>query len=282
MRKYIFLSLLFVLSTSFIYADEEVSFKAEAPKVVRQGQQFRLTFTANTNVDNFDPPEIGDFSVLAGPSTSTSTNVSIINGKMTRNYQLQYTYVLQADKVGKFTIPAAKIKVDGEIYTSNELQIEVIESKSGSSGGTAGPQQQQQSAQTKQVDSDKLFVRVHLSKNNVYRQEPILATVKLYSKVSISNLQNVKFPDFQGFYKEEIETPPPRMTNENVNGEIWGTSVLKKYLLFPQKTGKITIEPFSMECIVQQRVRGQSSSFLDEFFGSGIRQVNMPVKSKPV
>src|SRR6056297_2697796 len=101
-RSLFFVSLMLLAGTVFA---QEVEFKAQAPNVVRQGQQFRLTFRVNNQADDFQAPDIEGFTVLAGPSTSSSTNVSIINGKMTRNYQLSYTYVLQANETGKFTIP---------------------------------------------------------------------------------------------------------------------------------------------------------------------------------
>jgi hypothetical protein len=163
------------------------------------------------------------------------------------------------------------------------LQIEVIESKSGSSSGSSGGQAQQDQQTTETADpGNKLFVRVLLNKRNVYREEPLIATIKIYSKMSISNLQNVKFPEFNGFFKQEIETPPLRqLQKENINGEIYGTGVLKKYILFPQKTGEITIDPFEVDCIVQKRVSSQSRSFFDDFFG-GYQNVKMPLASKPV
>lgn len=274
----------FFLSTNWGYADDDIEFSAEASSVVKVGERFRLTFTVNADVDDFTPPdEFSGFSVLAGPSTSTSTNVSIINGKMTRNYQLQYTYVLRADETGKYTIPPAKVEIDGKEYTSNEVEIEVIEGekeKSEGAGAEAGQDKQQK--QSGKIEDDDLFVKIILDKKNVYREEPVIATIKLYSKVNISNLQNVRLPDFNGFYKEEIETPALRqLTKENVNGEIYGTGVLKKYILFPQKSGEIEIDPFTVDCIVQQRVNSQSRSFFDDFFGDH-RTIKKSLASEPV
>ena len=263
---------------------EEVEFTAKAPNVVRHGQQFRLTFTVNTQADDFQPPNIEHFSVLAGPSTSSSTNVSIINGKMTRQFQLSYTFILRADEMGEFTIPSARVEVDGKQYESNPLTIEVIDQKQtqGSSGQAATSSDSDQPAETVQATGDELFVRVLVNKNSVYREEPLVATIKLYSKLSVSGLENVKFPAFEGFYKQEIETPTLRqLDKENINGEIYGTGVLKKYLLFPQKSGKLTIEPFQVDCIVQKKVQSQSQSLFDDFFGS-YRNVRMPVKTDPV
>jgi len=275
------LTLLFVAGG--ILADE-VDFSAKAPGVVRQGQQFRLTFTVNTQAENFQPPTIEHFSVLAGPSTSSSTNVSIINGKMTRQFQLSYTFILRADETGEFTIPAARVEVDGKQYESNPVTIEVIgqQQQQGSSGQPGAGSDSRERPESVEDAGDDLFVRVLLDKSSVYREESLVATIKLYSKLSISGLENVKFPAFEGFYKQEIETPTLRqLEKENINGEIYGTGVLKKYLLFPQKSGKLTIEPFQVDCIVQKKVKSQSQSLFDDFFGSH-RNVRMPVKTDPV
>jgi len=280
MRKLVLFIGLF-LSAGILFADEDVSVKANAPNVVKKGQQFRLVYTINAKVDGFDAPSIDDFRVLAGPSTSTSTNISIVNNQMTRKFELKYTYVLEADKEGTFTIAPAKVKVEGKVYESNALKIEVIK------GGSSSGKQQQGNAQKNTGSGtaqpgDKLFVRVLIDDRDVYRDEPIVATIKIYSKLRISDLRNVRMPDFQGFYKQEIPTPDLRhLEKENVNGEIYQTGVLKRYLLFPQKTGKITIEPFETDFIVQKRVQSNSRSIFDDFFGS-YKNVKMPVSSDPV
>lgn len=263
----------------------DVQFTGEAPNVVKSGQRFRLTYTVNTKAENFEPPNIQNFNILAGPSRSTSQNVSVINGQRTRTYQLQFTFVLEANKAGEFTISPAKIQVDGKTYKSKPLKIEVI-------GQEKSQEKQQQNAEsaresstqskTQNAQSDDLFVRILVNKSNVYREEPLVATIKLYSKLNISGLENIKFPNFEGFYKQEIETQPLRhLEKENVNGEIYGTGILKKYLLFPQKTGNITIGPFEVDCIVQKKVKSQSRSIFDNFFGS-YKNVKMPLSSRPM
>jgi len=280
MKKILVFICLF-LYTGSLLADEDVSFKANAPNVVKKGDQFRLVYSINQQVDDFDAPSIGGFRVLAGPSTSTSTNISIVNGKMTKNYQLKYTYVLQAEKKGQFTIEPAKAKINGKIFKSNTLTIEVI----GGNGSGSQNRQGQQQTTTKEAkgDGDKLFVRVLLDDRNVYRDEPIVATLKLYTKLRVSDLRNVKIPSFEGFFKQEIPTPELRhLEKENVNGEIYQTGVLKKYLLFPQQTGEITVEPFKLDFIVQKRVQsGRSQSIFDDFFGS-YQNVKMPRQSEPI
>ena len=282
MKKILIFTFLF-MSFAQLYADENVSIKAKAPNVVKQGERFRLIYTVNTQVDDFDAPSIDNLRILAGPSTSTSTNISVINGKMTKNFELKYTYVLQADKKGNFSIPPAKVKVEGKVYKSNSLNIEVIDGKSAGARQKSSQQSGADEQKTQEAPGDKLFVRVLVNDRNVYRDEPIVATLKLYAQLRVSDLRNVKIPDFRGFYKQEIPTPDLRqLEKENVGGEIYQTGVLKKYLLFPQQTGKITIEPFKLDFIVQKRVEsGGSRSIFDDFFGS-YQNVKMPVESDPV
>ena len=52
--------------------------------------------------------------------------MQIINGKVTQEVSYTYTYVVQANKEGKFTIPPAEVKVDNKVYKSNSINIEVI------------------------------------------------------------------------------------------------------------------------------------------------------------
>src|SRR6056297_3259342 len=165
MKKWI-LYIVLIFTFGHLYADEDVKFSVNAPNVVRQGQQFRLVYTVNSKIDDFQAPQVENFSVLAGPSKSTSTNISIINGKMTRQYTLKFTYILRADKTGNFTIPPARIETDGKIYQSEEVDIEVIKRN----GGTSSRQQEtreKKEEQTKDIDNEDLFVRMFLNKKNV-------------------------------------------------------------------------------------------------------------------
>lgn len=267
MIKKALIVLMYVLFSQFLMADD-VKFTAEAPKVVEEGGRFRLIYTVNRQVDNFIPPALDNFTVLAGPSTSSSSNVSIVNGEVTKTFTLRYTYVLQADKEGEMSIPPARLKVDGKEYESNALTIEVIKGTPNNSGnqGTPGSNGNTSSPGT---SNDKLFVKVLVNDARVYEQEPVVATIKLFSQVSVTGLNNYEFPDFNGFYSQEIETPPlTSLTREEYNGEIYGTGVIQKFLLYPQKTGKLTISPFKIECLYQKPSRNQPRSIFDDFFGN--------------
>src|SRR6056297_2505826 len=126
--------ILLILIGSCSYA-KEISVTASGPGVVENGQRFRLTYIVNAQADRFLPPEINNFSVLAGPSTSTSSNVSIINGKVTQSFELKYTYILEPVKEGAFEIQPAGVMVDGEKYASKPVKIEVVRGGAEKTGG---------------------------------------------------------------------------------------------------------------------------------------------------
>ncbi|MBE9511058.1 MAG: protein BatD [Bacteroidetes bacterium] len=263
--KYLLANILFILTVIPGYSDD-IKFSVSAPGVVTVGEQFRLTYSLNSKGDKFSAPEFDNFYVIAGPSTSYNQSTQIINGKVTRNVSYTYTYILQSTSEGKFTIPPATVVVKKKQYSTNSLQIEVIKRKTQPQTKTPATQSQNNQGLAN-IDNEDLFVRVLLNKSNVYQGAHLVATVKIYSRVNLSGFEKVDLPDFNGFYMQEIEIPQLRsLERENLNGQIYGTGVLKKYLLFPQHSGNIVIEPVEIECLVQQTVRRTPQSFFDDFF----------------
>ncbi len=271
------LLLLLVLQTR----GQEVNVSVSAPPVVEMGERFRLVYTVNANPSNFSPPKFDGFIVLGGPSTSRSSNVQIINGKMTQSYTVSFTYTLEAAKPGKHAISPVKVTVENDTYSSKELEIEVVQGSGGSGQQQSSPSQSQGGKQGEDAASDDgdLFLRVLLSKRSPYIGEPVIASVKLYSKYNITDLQNAEFPSLEGFYSDDIEIGNISLQRENVNGQIYLTAVLKQYVLIPQRTGDIPITPFKIECIIPQRSR-RSRGFFDDFFSSPFQNVAKQVASK--
>lgn len=263
---------------------EQTRFVMSAPNAVETGQQFRLTFTLNEKGSNLQLPSglTNNFDVLMGPSTSQSFNMQTINGQTTREVTISYTYILRAKSEGSFEIRPASIEVEGKVLESNALNIQVVKSQ-------PKPQQSQpqgndgsRGQQSMNLGDDNLFLRVELSKQNVFRGEQIVATVKLYAdpNIPVSGFEEVNLPTYEGFFTQDIETPQQiNFTREVYNERIYQVGVLKKTILFPQQNGTITIHPFSMVLLVQQRVRPRS--FFDDFF-SGIQTVRSSITSKPV
>ncbi|MFO7843110.1 MAG: BatD family protein [Bacteroidales bacterium] len=251
---------------------QDVSITASAPGVVEMGQRFRLTYTVNTQADQFLPPDINDFSILAGPSTSTSSNVSIINGKVTQSFELKYTYIIEPVKEGTYEIQPAGVVVDGKKHVSEPVKIEVVKGSSAQSQGgtqTTSARQQQDDPNTNQIKKSDLYISIIVNKQKIYREEHLVATIKLYSRLNITRLENAKLPTFQGFMTQELETPPLTSLNrERIDNQVYLTGVLKKYILFPQKTGTLTIEPFELDVYYQKPSDNRSRNIFDDFFGS--------------
>jgi hypothetical protein len=254
---------------------QSVTFKATAERTVVANQQFRVSYTLTTGGDrgkDFQFQEPKDLEVLFGPTTSQGSSTFIVNGNMTTQATESYIFVLMARKEGTYTIPPATIKVGKSEYKSNELTITVLPPDQAAAAASANQgnsgQSSSGSASTPSgaVGSDEVFVRMHVSKNSVYENEGFLVTFKLYSLYE-AGLENVKFPDFEGFIAQEIELPQNRQRNlENYNGRNYQTVVLKQTILYPQHSGKITIGAGKFDAIIRKRYQRRQRSIFDDPF----------------
>lgn len=277
MKKKTLFLLLFILFAGLTARADDVRFSMSAPNAVELGSQFRLSFVLNTQGDNLKLPELNDFDVLMGPSTSNSTSIQMINGKTTRSVTFSYTYILQAKKEGKFTIQPATIEADGKTYTSNSVTIQVVKGSSKPAGGGVD----KPAAKPGQIDSKDLFVNVDLSRKSVYKGEHLLATIKIYSRVNLSGFDDIELPNFEGFWSQDIDIPQQiSLHREAYKGEIYNVGTLKKTILFPQQTGNITIKPVKIVALVRQRIQ-QPQSVFDDFFDQ-FSTVKATVLSQPV
>lgn len=253
------ISVISILSTQVV---AQVTFKASASKVVEAGENFRLNFTVNANGTNFKPPSLAGFRVLAGPSTSTSSSFQYINGKASQTISNTFSYIIQASKVGKYTIPKAQITVDGKTYESNTINIEVVK---GSAQNTENLTKTDGTANNEKVTSkDDIFVRNNLSKTTVYQGEQIISTMKVYDRIGLRAFDDFKFPSFTGFWLQDIKTPSNiSLQRENVNGKIYRTGLIRQVILFPQRSGTLKIDPFELGCIIKVKA-GKRRNFFGE------------------
>lgn len=262
---------------------DSVQFKMEGPEVVAIGDQFRLSFTLNASGSDLQLPDLSNFDVLMGPSTSQSTSMQWINGKTTESVSFSYIFVLRAKNEGKFSIRPASIKVSGKTYESNTLNIQVVKGQPKQANSQRQSGQEGNEAPSSTISKDNLFVRVAVDKSSVSKGEQLIATVKLYisPNVPLNGFDDVKLPSYEGFWTKDIDVPSQvNFTREVYNGRIYQVGVLKKTILFPQQTGVIKINPFEITCLVRQRVR-QQQSFFDDFFDN-YRVVKARVVSDPV
>ena len=247
---------------------------ASAPSQVQVGQRFQVTWELNANGSGFVAPEITNFQVLGGPNQSTS--MQYINGSMSQS--ISFSYVLRASQEGEFEIGPARIKSGGNVGESNSLTINVV---SGSSQSNSGGQKSQAQAQNNSNPSE-LFARVEVSKRNAYLGEKITADLKIYSRVTIVNFDDWKMPSFEGFWtKETTSNQQIQLQNEVIDGVMYQTGLIKQVVLYPQKSGEITIDPMELSVIVRERASGRGRSVFDQFFG-GYQDSKRPIKSNSV
>ncbi|MBQ7310463.1 MAG: protein BatD [Alistipes sp.] len=270
MGKRLFVAILAVLMFCVAYA-EEVAFQTNAPMIVKASEAFRVEFALNAKPDDrsFEAPSFEGFDVLAGPSVSHGSSVQIINGSMTKSYNYTISYVLQASSAGEHKIGVAKIGVDGKSYST---QVTPIEVRSGGDDSGAGDspqssQQQEQSLEQRaagQIAKDDLMLRVNVSRSSVYKGEAVRATLKLYSRVNVIGSEGAKLPSFDGFWSQQLEAEQGPF-RETLNGKVYDAYNLGEYILYPQQSGKLTIEPAKITIIAQMFVRNNRprNSFFD-------------------
>ncbi|MCD7849508.1 MAG: BatD family protein [Parabacteroides sp.] len=285
MRKLVFLFVLFATFGVVVRA-ADVTFKASAPEAVVMGETFRLSYTVNAEGKDLRVPEMPDFDVLIGPSTSTSMSTQIINGKMTTETSLTFTYILQPKKEGTFNIAPATIKVKGANYTSNALVVKVLPpDKADEATAQNG---KNSSSPSTSVGKDDLFVAANISRKNVYEQEGFLVTYKLYAnprKANVVGINQLKLPEFEGFLTQEIELPQNRqLVLENYKGINYGTFIIKQAVLYPQRSGKITIPSGSVDVAMRVQVPSAKPRSVFDFFedNGGYVDVNKTVPISPV
>ena len=284
MRKYIFLILMISASLQ-MFAKEEVTLRASAPEVVVNGDQFRLTYTVNSqDVKDFLAPQAKGFDVLMGPSRSQQSSTQIINGKVSSSRSITYTYILMAVSEGTFNIPSASIEVDGEKIFSNPLTIKVLpkdKEDANANQGTSGISSRNQKSSGRITDND-LFVLATASKTKVHEQEAILVTYKAYTTVDLRQLLG-KMPDQQGFYVQEVELPTQKTFKlEHYKGRNYNTVVYRQYVLFPQKAGRLEIPAVTFDAVVAQRVAVSDDPFEAFFNGGGYVEVNKKIVAPKV
>ncbi len=185
----------------------------------------------------------------------------MINGRTRSNSRVDYTYVYRAEKEGAVTIGEASVEADGrQLSTSRRKLTIVANSQSSSSGqgnagnGTPAVNIDDISTQSsdRTVQSDDVFVRIILNKSTAYEQEAIECTIKLYTKYSISSFMPTKQPSFDGFLIEEVPIQAQLNEVENYCGQNYMTALLKRCIIFPQKSGRLTINSGNYDISVVQ------------------------------
>jgi hypothetical protein len=235
MKKIIFIALLFI--TNLLSA--QVQFEAKVSKTsLGLNERLRIDFSMNADGDNFNPPnfEACGFRVIAGPSQMVSQ--SWINGRST--FQKAYSYTLMPIQKGNLTIKQATIEINDQIYKTNPIKINVTNAVD----LPRDPNQPQQI----NVD-DNLYLVADISKTNPYVNEPITVVYKLYfsNNIGISDFKELDKPKYNDFWSQNIDIKNLVAEEGMFKGERYRYVVLRKTVLYPQKAGKLEIEPLSLE-----------------------------------
>ena len=255
-----------------LYAQNH-NMKTTVSKVnVEVGERFKLEFKFDGKVDQFYPPDLSQFIRVSGPNQSSMSQY--VNGKYSQS--MTYSYILAGKKKGRIKISGARIDAHGKIHSYDDIVMNV-------STGTAKKTAANQSAtgKTKASNSD-MFMKVNVSKRNVYVGEGISVTYTIYFKVDIVGNEVSQLPAFKGFWTQDVEMPKQvKVYVANVNGIRYQAADLKKTIVFPQRTGNLELDPMHFKAVVRTRSSRQSRSIFDNFFG-GYKDVERIVKSKPI
>lgn len=285
MKRFLIFIIGIVSALSSIMA-EDITFTASAPSVVEVGDKFRVQFTVNTqNAQNFNAPDFKGFEVIYGPSPSTSSSFQIINGHTSHQSSVTYTFVLLCDKAGTYTIESATIQAEGKTVKSKPIKVKVLplgqggaaQQGSNSNGSSRGRQSSRPVTTGADISTKDLFMTATASRTNVFEQEAILLTYKIYTLVNLTQLDG-KLPTLDGFQIQEIQLPRNKEFQlESYNGRNYHTVVWSQYVLFPQKSGELVIPSITYEGVVVQPRRNIDP--IDAFFNgvSGMMELKKKI-----
>lgn len=254
--KRLSLTLIFTLFLAAFALHAEVTFTVKAPSRVYEGEKFPVTFRlTNAQGSDLKAPPVEGCTLVYGPSTSSSQSYSVVNGRAESSSAYEYTYYYRADKAGRFTIPAATILADGKRMSTKATSFTVLDAGDRNKPASQRPvtvdDPDTQEAGRK-VNADDVFVRIILSKSSAYEQEAIGCTIKLYTKYQISSFMATKQPSFDGFLIQELDVQPSLNEVEVYKGAEYMTAILKRCIIFPQKSGKLTINSGNYDISVVQ------------------------------
>ena len=249
MRLFVYISFLFFLNISF----SQVKFEAEVSKAkLGLNENLRVDFKMNKDGDNFSPPSFNGFRVIGGPNQSVSN--SWING--VRTFSKTYSYFLTPEKKGNYTIGQASIEIDGDIYKTLPVKVQVTEAvESSLSPGSPSS-----------VVDDDIELSIEISKSNPYLNEPISVEFKLLfnPKINVTNLGEIDNPEFKNFWSQNIKIPRLEIKSTSYKGQRYNYVTWKKALLFPQKAGDLEILPLTLDVTIDVPTNRR------DFFGNTI------------
>ena len=293
---YIILLFTFLLSVPFSAAQPgSLELRTYVDRTtVGVGEQFSLTVEISgseaQSVPSPQMPDLADFSRHLGFNTSQS--IQMINGRVNVSKNIVHYYIAQ--KQGTYKIPSVTLDFNGRTLRSDPIDIKIIQGSTSTTPPSTGRQPQPSPpGQRSRIEpeaslEDHLFLKAEVNSHNVYVQQPVTVSFKIYTRVDVSNYVVSEMPDLLGFWIEDYELPPQPVTREEViGGKKFLVAEIKKSALFPTAPGEKIIDPLEIECEV--RVRDRSTRdifdrfFDDDFFTSPFgRTIRTKIASEPL
>lgn len=283
--------LILICMGSIAFAQINFNAKISSSKV-GINQQFNVTYSlSGGKSEGFERPPFEGFRLLGQSTTSGGGSVQMyVNGQLVNSNEGEYTwsFTLMPTRTGSFTIKPAKVKVNGEWIQSPSLPVTVMKAHQNPSPTQAGSQQQPQQGQNNQgtttrqpeqggIKQNDVIVQGVNNKQSAWVGEPIIITYKIYTRVTIPSYAINKIPAFDGFWSENLVDPNsrPQQSEETINGQRYSSALLRKIIVYPQRSGQLTIEPLEVEAIVrvvrqrpQQNVFDQMDQMMKNIFNN--------------
>ncbi len=260
-------------------ASAQVTFEAKlSKKKLGINERLRVDFVMNEDGDNFNPPNFAEFDVVGGPNTSVSN--SWLNGK--HSYTKTYSYFLSPKTKGTFKINSASIEIKGVTYKTKPVSVQV----------TKSVKRPNDPYNVEGVAEENIHLVAEVSKSDPYLNEAITVVYKLYvsTTTGVSNWREVENPRYNDFWSQKIETKGLRIKNGKYKGEDYRYVVLRKTVLYPQKTGKLEIEPLTLDVTVEVPTNrrdifgGRHMAQINRTISAGSRSINvkpLPIEGRP-
>lgn len=289
-KKLLYIIAIMFIAMNYVEAQSDVTFRTICKKQVSVGEQFQVSYELNGDGKDFRSPNFTNFEVIGGPFSSTSSSVQIINGSVTKTNTQTYSFHLRAIKEGNFTMPQASITVDKKRITSEPCEINVVASQNGNSTYSGSSNNGNNYSQAND-NAREVFLEAIPNKRKVYLGEQIMLTYRIYYTIPISQLTVSKSPSYAGFWTKDVTNNNGTLQQSSVirDGKQYNVATIQEIVLFPQKSGKLAIDPLDITCLAQvrqQKNRSQSydpfEDFFGDVFGTTYTNVRKDIKSQPI
>ena len=261
------ISTLLLLFCNLILQAQILDVKADKnPAII--GEQILIQYTINTKAKNFKSPNFNGLQVLSGPNPSTQSSYTFVNGQSQSNTSTTYSFYIKANREGNYNITPASIEVNGEKINSLSYNLKIVKGS-------------EKNEKQKKAISDNLFIKVDVSKRNIFVGEQILVVFKLFTRLDLENTELSSLPSLNGFWAKDLKTSS-QFKREIVDGVPYNVAIIKKTVLTAQKLGELVIDPIELKCNIRIQTNRNNRDPFANFFGSYYKTQEEIIRSKSI